>query len=193
MKMEDKNYIGRLESSLANLIKEEGFRDIKSSEGYDQERMLYRFGDKSSCNVKNDSAPKEKRAIYELVNERLESSEDKDMYEQEARFLWRESEASINFAARNKSAKRYQEAARLGQRAIEDCMTAMKYAPEVGQYMAGSLNLAEQITREAIICWRNPETGYLMIELERLVSKEDYVGAANIQKKIDKKRKELEK
>jgi protein-arginine kinase activator protein McsA len=185
VKMEQKQYLDKLMQSFSHFIKEETMRGI---EGNTNHKLLYRFGDLQEVRLEGFNKQTkfaEQRTLYEIIQERIETTQDQELTETEAKMLYKEIQASINFAARNLEEKRYREAMQCSQRASEDARLILQYVPELEETLKNPLQIAEQTIRTAKTLWQNPEKGKLILKLEEFVATEQYEKAAKIRDQIN--------
>ena len=183
--MDQKQYLDRLMQSLSHFLKQETLRGVEDNGNYN---LLYRFGDLNQetrlegFNKQTQFA--EQRQLYEIVQERIQTTLDQELTQTEAEMLFKEAQASINFAARNMQAHRYKEAISCARRAAEDTTLLMQYIPEMQDVMANTKYVAEDMIEKSRTLWQNPKTGHLKLQLEEAIQKEKYELATKIRDKI---------
>lgn len=178
--MQDKEYGKMMYASLLSFIKNELLEDKDKTENcyYLQQRvdeLNLRF------EIPNGMYHIEERPLYEIINERIDSTNNPDLSPQELYALKIDLDMAVNFAGRNLGNGDYKAAIKCSQRILQD-YELLKSNSNINQKLENSTQIANDIIRHSHTRLENPDNAHLIFELEEHIANENYEAAHEIQK-----------
>lgn len=131
---------------------------------------------------------RERRPLYEIVNERVAKTLEPDITSGEYILLSKEISMCLDYAVENLLRQNYEDSIDYSGRIIEDCklLKTMSYSFEDVQGLDMIMKREEALKQKTEIMKQNPETGELMLKMKTCIAQEDYGGAARIKRKIER-------